>query len=116
MGNQRRLPEEGRAQRPYGERPDRAKVQSTPLINIGKPRVERIAQDIPSLAVKGKSSVMVSALTMTPQSPISQVGRKTCLLENIQWKAGKEETREEMKSGLEAIWHMEVFQPSILVI
>ena len=42
MGNQRRLLEESRAQRPYGERPDRAKVQSTPLINIGKPRVERI--------------------------------------------------------------------------
>ena len=42
MGNQRRLPDEGRAQRPHGERPDRAKVQSTPLINIGKPRVERI--------------------------------------------------------------------------
>ena len=30
MGNQRRLPDEGRAQRPHGERPDRAKVQSTP--------------------------------------------------------------------------------------
>lgn len=31
MGNQRRLLEEGRAQRPYGEHPDRVKVQSTPL-------------------------------------------------------------------------------------
>lgn len=88
-------------QRPHGGHPDRMKVQSTPLKNIGKPRVERITQDIPSLAVKGKSlertiPVLLSALTITPQSHTNQGGKKICLLENIQWRAGKEEARMEV--------------------
>lgn len=88
-------------QRPHGGHPDRMKIQSTPLLNIGKPRVERITQDIPSLAVKEKSPgqmipVLLSALGTMPQSRTNQGGKKICLLENIQWKAGKEEARMEV--------------------
>lgn len=81
--------------------PERMKIQSTPLKNIGKPRVLRIARDIPSLAVKGKSPermipALLSALGTMPQSHTNQGGKKTRLLENIQWKAGKEEAQMEV--------------------
>nr|DAP98631.1 MAG TPA: hypothetical protein [Caudoviricetes sp.] len=40
--------------------------------------------------------VLLLVLTITPQSHTNQGGKKTRLLENIQWKAGKEEAQMEV--------------------
>lgn len=66
-------------QRPNGKHPERVKIQSTPLKNIGKPRVGRTQQDTASPAEKVESPepmIPASRLpsTMTLKLFISLVG------------------------------------------